>query len=44
MVKDEPAGKEKRYDDAGIPMANGDEADINPTLLRREGFASEADY
>ncbi|MBB3916822.1 hypothetical protein [Rhizobium fabae] len=44
MVKDEPAGTEKRYDDAGIPMANGDEADINPTLLRREGFASEADY
>lgn len=46
MAKNQSAdfGTEKRYDDAGIPMANGDEADINPTLLRREGFASEGEY
>ncbi|RUM20622.1 hypothetical protein EFQ99_28760 [Rhizobium vallis] len=45
MVKDQSAdfGTEKRYDD-GIPMANGEEAGVNPALLRREGFASEAEY
>ncbi|EJZ18805.1 hypothetical protein, partial [Rhizobium sp. Pop5] len=46
MVKDQSAGfgTEKRYDDTGIPRTNGEEADINPALLRREGFESEVEY
>lgn len=46
MLKDEPAGggTDKRLDDAGLPLANREEADINPDLIRREGFASEAEY
>ncbi|OWV72598.1 hypothetical protein ATY76_07195 [Rhizobium sp. R339] len=44
MFKNEPAGPNDRLDDAGIPLADRGEADINPDLVRREGFASEAEY
>ncbi|ARQ61649.1 UNVERIFIED_ORG: hypothetical protein GGE64_002475 [Rhizobium etli] len=45
MIKNESGtGADDRLDDAGIPLANREEADINPDLLRREGFASEAEY
>ncbi|MBX4994196.1 hypothetical protein ABID08_004017 [Rhizobium binae] len=45
MFKNESgSGADNRLDDAGIPMANREEADINPDLIRREGFASEAEY
>ncbi|RFB84221.1 hypothetical protein B5K08_28395 [Rhizobium leguminosarum bv. trifolii] len=46
MYKDEPAGvgAEQRHDDVGARMANGEETNVNPELIRREGFASEAEY
>ncbi|ARM16581.1 MULTISPECIES: hypothetical protein [Rhizobium] len=45
MFKNESGtGVDDRLDDAGIPLANKDEADIKPDLIRREGFASEAEY
>ncbi|MDF0699669.1 hypothetical protein PYR71_24910 [Rhizobium sp. MC63] len=34
----------KSLDDVGIPLANKEEADINPDLIRRDGFANEAEY
>ena len=44
MFKNEPAGTNDRLDDAGIPLTDRGAAEINPDLVRREGFASEAEY
>ncbi|MBB3350274.1 hypothetical protein FHT70_000175 [Rhizobium sp. BK049] len=46
MIKDEAAafGAENDRGDAAASMPNGEESTINPDLVRREGFASEAEY
>ncbi|SCB61148.1 hypothetical protein GA0061105_11587 [Rhizobium aethiopicum] len=46
MFKDQGAafGPEKNRGDAGASVPNGEEPTINPDLIRREGFASEAEY
>ncbi|MBX4976946.1 hypothetical protein HJB56_25360 [Rhizobium lentis] len=45
MFKDQPAvGTENNRGDAGDSALNGEGSTINPDLIRREGFASEAEY
>ncbi|ANK88819.1 MULTISPECIES: hypothetical protein [unclassified Rhizobium] len=46
MFKDRAAafGAENNRGDAAASVPNGEEPTINPDLIRREGFASEAEY
>ncbi|MBX4892200.1 hypothetical protein [Rhizobium bangladeshense] len=46
MIKDQSAafGAERNRGNAGTSMPNEEEPTINPDLIRREGFASEAEY
>lgn len=46
MIKDQAAAfdAENNGGNAAAPVPNGEEPAINPDLIRREGFASEAEY